>query len=520
MQTNYGKIFKIGFGIIFTVVFIFVTEQLFFNQYRAGDKIKEIFNNLVSVDEDNGEVFRDLKIIYPDEPDNIEPSSLNPAMRQRLGNVYESLVKNDKDYKIQTSLAVNWGLIDDNTWEFRLRPNVKFHDGSMFDSSDVVASFKRAASNKDSQLIENLSSISEIQVMDDLNLRIKTYQPDPLLLNRLALVLIMPSEQAEQEVITSPIGTGPYKFKKWEKGDEMIFEKFDNYWGDTKPKFGTVEVFVRSKKTDRVKMFLNGDADLLAFVPYDAVSLIKEQGFSIATVPSLEVQFIIFNFNSKILSDFKNREAVSLAIDQDSLVSAVGGYARFLNQFISDGIYGFNNAIAPHEFDLYKAKELASQNGLAGKTLLLNLPKGLDILGNHIRTNLEKIGVYAVVSYLEGNDYVKSIQEGKADMYFLAFKSDIGDSSNFLDQIVYSNGSSNFGKYSNPEIDGLIYESSMEMDPVTRRNQLQKAMKLAVEDIMGVPLFEYQNVYSFVSDIEVIPRIDGLIYFDEINIIK
>jgi len=265
---------------------------------------------------------------------------------------------------------------------------------------------------------------------------------------------------------------------------------------------------------------LDGNADLLAFVPYDAVSVLKEHGFSIVTVPSLEVQFIAFNFGSKILSDVRNRQVVSLAIDQKVLLDAVGGYARPSNQFVSDGIYGFNNAISSHEFNLDKARTIATDTGLVGKTLLLNLPKGLDVLGNHIRDNLEEIGVYAVVSYLDTNEFIKSIEDGKADMYFLAFKSDIGDSSNFLDQIAYSKGFSNFGKYLNLEVDHLVEESFIQMDPVTRRDQLKKAMKLVVDDVLGVPLFEYQNVYGFSPEIEITPRIDGLIYFDDINIVK
>jgi len=518
MSVDSQKIFKYAFGVMFALLFIFVTEQLFLDGYGTGEMWESILKNFSNKNVQSDPILDDLRIVYPDEPSSVEPTLLDPATRQRISNVYDSLVKNDKDYKIRTDLAVNWGLLDDTTWEFRLRPDVKFHDGSDFDSEDVASSIKRAMTKKDSQLIEILNTIESVQVVDRLNVRIKTYKPDPVLLNKLALVLILPSEQNDKEIMT-PVGTGPYKFQEWIKGDKIVFEKFDEYWGDTKPKFNKVEVFVKTKKNDRVKMFLNGDADFLAFVPYDAVDIVKEKGFSVTTVPSLEVQFIGFNFSSKLLSNVENRKVVSLVIDQDALVKTVGGYARPSSQFVSDGIYGFNSAVSAHEFNLDKAKQIAEKNGLVGQTLLLSLPKGLDVLGNNIKDNLEKIGVYTVVSYLESDDFINSLKGGKSDMYFLAFKSDIGDASNFLDQVSYSKGSSNFGNYKNDNVDVLVDESKTEMDPATRRGQLQKAMKIvASDDIFGVPLFEYENVYSFVSKIEITPRIDGLIYFDDINL--
>ncbi|NIA02105.1 MAG: hypothetical protein GWP15_01850, partial [Nitrospirae bacterium] len=268
-----------------------------------------------------------------------------------------------------------------------------------------------------------------------------------------------------------------------------------------------------------VNALIRGDADMLAFVAYDAVQIVQDFGFQIATIPTLEVQLIMFNIASEHFSDIKNRQLVSYIIDQNSLVEQLGGYARPVNQFVSNGIFGFDPSISDHEFDLDEAEALAIQTDLQGETLQLHLPIGLDILGEHIRENLVEVGVNVIVSYLEILDFIDSIDNGKADFYFMGFKSELGDSSELLETTLHSEGEySTFG-YENANVDYLIDTASEELDPGKRREVLQEAMRVVVEDdVVGVPLFEYETVFSFVDEIDFSPRIDGLIYFDEINL--
>ena len=115
-------------------------------------------------------------------------------------------------------MAISWGIIDDLEWEFRLRPNVKFHNGEILNTDDVIASFDRAKKHKSSQLTGFMQNIKKIEKIDDMNLKIYTKTPNPLLLNQLATILIMPEEHAESTVIKESIGTGSYEIKDWKKG--------------------------------------------------------------------------------------------------------------------------------------------------------------------------------------------------------------------------------------------------------------------------------------------------------------
>lgn len=499
---------------VFILGFVWISGQLFFeektNQFFAYAK-GQFFAEVPYT----GPKIKNFRVVYPDEPASLEPTLADPVTRQRLINIYEPLVKADRDLKMRPALAVSWGLLDQYTWEFRLRPDVVFHDGSIFNADDVIASINRAKEYSGSELKDILASIEEVTKVDDLTLKVKTFKPDPLLLQRLSSVLVIPSENQKQDNFLS-VGTASYSFASWNKGENIELERFENYWGK-EARFEKVTLIPKINKFERVQMLIDGEANLLAFVPFDAAEFVKQQGFTIASIPSLEVQFLIFNFDSELLADVDARRAVSLAIDTDVLAQALGSYARPVNQFVSNGIFGFNPDIEDHEYDLEKAEILAKSSDLGGKTLKFHLAKGLDVLGEHVRTQLNEIGMSVIVSYLEPDKLWDSILNSEADLYFLGFKADLGDAGDFFDIVIHEDGSFNVANYFDKVVDELIDASQIEMDPEKRLLALQEIMRLIVsEDVIGVPLFEYETLYAFPDDLEMQPRIDGFLYFDEL----
>jgi ABC-type oligopeptide transport system substrate-binding subunit len=116
---------------------------------------------------------------------------------------------------------------------------------------------------------------------------------------------------------------------------------------------------------------------------------------------------------------------------------------------------------------------------------------------------------------------MQSMSEGKADIYFLAMKSDLGDASSFFNDIASTTGSFNIGRYSNTQVDGLTDSASAEMDAKSRLMMLKEAMQIVVQnDPIGVPLFEYETIYAFRKNIYMEPRIDGFVHFDNLKIKK
>lgn len=450
----------------------------------------------------------EFSIVYPQEPISLEPTLTTPSTRQILINVYEPLLRFDADLNPEPALALYWGLIDDYTWEFKLRPDVVFHDGSLFDVEDVKFSIERAQSHELSQVADFLTSIDEFEVVDDLTFRVRTLEPDPLLLQRISTVLVVPSAGVKE----LPIGTGPYQFS-----GEML-EANDNYWGDA-PQFAKVELLYEPDKNLRTAMLVNGDADFLAFVPFDGVEFVEDQGFDVVFVPTLEVQFLIFNHESEVFEDSRARQAVNLALDRLELVEELGGQAKAVNQFVSGGVFGSNPGIDANVYDFEKAVGIVQDLELEGSTLQIHLLQGLEVLGEYLRINFSELGMKPVISYVDFDGLMESMDAGKADLYFLAFKADLGDAMDFFDQIVVSDGEFNFFAYNNELVDQLIEAASTEMNIARRRDLLQSAMEVVVnEDILGVPLFEYEIAYGFNEKIQYLPRIDGLIYFDDLII--
>lgn len=512
MSEKLSKILKGTTYGLFLLAFAWVSGQLFFE-----DKTNDLMTSIFSSEGELKPSIETLRVVYADEPASLEPTFYDPTTRQRLINIFEPLVRLDRDLNVRPSLALSWGMIDDLTWKFSLRPDVKFQDGTSLDSADVEASFDRAVNEKSSQLISILETLDKFEIIDDATFKIITKKPDPLLLQKVSTVMIFASEQSDNKKIDH-IGTGPYKFNSWEQGERLILDRNDKYWGD-KPKFSKVEMIVIPNKSARVGELVNGEADLLDFVPFDGVSHVLDQNLSVAAVPSLEVQFLVFNTKSAIFQNLEKRKAFSLAINPNDLVEVIGvNFSRTISQFVSNGVFGFNPEILSHVYDLEESKKLAISAGLKDQTISLHLPKTLELLGEHVRKQMSEIGVNVLVSYMENDQFMKSLSAGDADVYFLGFKADIGDSSDFLNTLAYSKGSFNIGHYSNDKVDKLVEDSAVQLDPAKRLKNLKDAMKIVVEDdLYGVPLFEYQKIFAFNKSIDLQPRIDGLIYFDEIN---
>ncbi|MBL4694055.1 TRAP transporter large permease subunit, partial [Candidatus Gracilibacteria bacterium] len=505
MNTNWGKIVEKLFYGTFVLLFFWVGFKLFLIDYIDFDDDVETVQTLP-----------ELRVMFPDHPLTLDPVSVDPGTRQRLVNIYEALVKPDADLKMRPALATNWGLIDDRTWEFSLRKNVKFHNTSVFDVMDVVASITRMQEHEDSELKELLTSIEELEVIDDYTLRIKTFEPDPLLLQRLSMVLILPSELAYLDEINDDVGTGSYRVVQWNEEDSMIFERFDDYWGQLS-KFERVSALGRVNPVERVNVFAAGEADILVAVPHEVVGALQEKGFVMNANPSLELQFLLFNFDYSLGKNKSFRKAVSLAVDQSFL--ADGEFVHTVKQFVSAGVFGFNPRIAEHEFDLEKAGDFVDAARLNGRTVKIHLFKNLKVLGEELREKLSEIGLKPIISYLELEDYLHSLEKGKSDIFFVGFRGDLGDSADFFDQAVKSGAAQNFANFEKDYVDELIAEASMELDSVSRRNALQKVMKAIVEDeLIGVPLFEYDLIYAFRDLFDAFVRVDNVIYFDEIKL--
>lgn len=456
----------------------------------------------------NGEVgdgfLTELSLVFAQEPLKIDMLDDDPNMRMVLVNSFDSLVGLDRDFNTRPSLAVSWGMLDEDLWQFNIRPGVLFHDGTELVIDDVVRSILVAKNSSDSDFQDLLGNISKIEKKDDQVLLISTINPDPLLPEKLSRIFIFKENEDEF------IGTGPFLIRKVETGFQ--FDVFDGYYGRS-TSLTKVNLFFSANKNERVKKLLNGEVQFVSSVPFEAVKLLKEKDFTILEVPSLEVQFLIFNRKSGVFVDNDKAKAFSDLVDKGLLVQQIGQNVIESDQFVSSGVFGFDPLISG--FDQPES------DILSGETLQLHLPRNLTVLGEFLRTSLAKFNVSLLVSYLEPDKYLESLMNGYADLYFLAFKSDLGDATDFFNVLAKDGGGFNFLGYRNEEVEELIDRSSVSLDDEVRRGLLQRAMEIVVnEDVLGVPLFEYQSIYAMDERIEFLPRLDGMVNFKDFKFRK
>lgn len=470
-----------------------------------------------------------LQVVLAEEAKNLNPFTYDPAARTRLINIYEGLVGFNEDMSIVPMLTKSWGNIDDLTWEFKLRSEVQFHNGSQLQAQDVQRSIIFAKENDISEIKSLLSSIQAVEIEDSSTLIIKTYEPDPLLLNKLVAVFILPADYLDNpQMLENPVGTGPYKLEKWQKGEKMQLAAFADYWNESRrPFWAKAEIVVKSDKFERQRDFLEGKIDLLAAVPQSVVALAKDKKeFQMLTRSKLETKFLVFGFQTKSpFRDKRLRQAVSLGLNRDQIAQMGGGFTATASQFVGVNVYGFNPDIEQPKQNIEEAKQLLSE--LSGRTnVTLDIENNLQTLAQSIQYQLEQIGVRVSINSLDSTALLEKIEKGESYFYFMGWNSEIGDASDFFQYCVHSPvkkgdrqyGSLNGSQYRNQEVDRLIEQSFATLDRTARRDILEQINKIiTVDDIIGVPLMEEQNVYLAKTNRQFTPRQDGYLYLADVK---
>jgi peptide/nickel transport system substrate-binding protein len=509
---------------------IVIGIQLFF-----GDQIMFLVNSLKS-DQETQICSEDKLIIgYAFAPESLDPLQFTPVARTHIKDIYEGLVRTDRNLKIEPAIAVSWGMTESTVWEFRLRPEVIFHNGKTLTPEDIVNSIEKAMNDSTSQLKNLLGTIEKVEAVSDDRIQITTKVPDPLLLNKLAVTYIFPRDYFD---LSRPVGTGPYSFVSRE-GDELKLTRFENYWG-LLPYYRDVVLKSIPNRRGRIDALEDGSIDILVNVPPNVACSVTEkysdadgcmsldaEGLKIKSIPSLEVSFLIFNFENELFQDKTIRENVRKALDPQFFIDTAFGFARPSGQYVSSGVFGFNPEIDNVIYNIGDAVNVIGkrfEESFERVSVIFDYPEGLDALAYYIQDQFHEFGVDVELNPLDGVDLRQKINDGDSDFYFLGWRSEIGDAGDFLEAVAHSRqtrkqlGLYNGGNYANSEVDKLIEDSQREMDAEERLRLMQYAMHIITEDdVIGVPLFESETIFAFREYVNFEPRVDGLVFASEIK---
>ncbi len=454
-----------------------------------------------------------VSIAYAEAFSSFSPLNYEAKNRKYLSNIYETLVRYDKTFNYDSSLALSWGRYDDLTWEFHLRPEVIFQNGKTFRAEDALYSIQIAMDDETSQLKSLLSNVEKVEKVDDYKIRIYTKTPDPLLLNKLVNVYIFPASYTN---FSTPIGTGPYYIKS-NQNSNLTLERFDSYWGAA-PYFKEVYLTAISDPEKRLTAILTNQVQVLANIPPQYVEQLKEAEIGVQAFPNLEVSSLMFNFDG-IFADENLRNAVYYALATDYAEKFGAGYLLSTNQFSASGMSGYSRELEERNQNVETANEFrAKYEGEVNVTL--DIPTGLEKLAEKIKSDLAAININVTISSLDSSDFQNKILSGKSDFYFFGWKYDLADVADFFESVVHSPtgsyGSFNAMNYSSPEVDEYIEQASQLLDVRQRQDMLSLISKRILSDRIGIPIFESELLYGVRPELIWDIRLDGQILASEI----
>lgn len=506
---------KILFFTLYLLLLLAVTGKLFFEK-QFNQAIDYLFRS-------GGGESKTVTIGFSESPISLKPLTNDTASRARLLHLYEPLVRRTPDLQIEPALAISYGALDPVTWEFRLRPGVKFTNGSLLTLDDVFFSLEEAKKNPASGVKDLAATIKEIKKMpapgetsnaDQNVFQIITHAPDPLLPSKLSFLLIF---QKGTEV-----GTGPYAIEKSD-ANELHLKRFSEYWGQV-PEATTVILKTLLTKEAKIAAIRDRMVDILANVPPDTASNFYFPGFTLAEKPTTEVNFFLFNFTS-VFKEKSLREAVKRGLNIEQLSGLTQGFTTPASQFVANGVFGFDPTIKPLSYDPEKARAAVREftKSEALLKITLDMPAGLDIFASKVKEQLKQAGFELTVNFLKPQDLERKITKRTSPFFFFGWRTELGDSADFLRAVVHSQtkdaGQFNGGNFKNEKVDALIDEADKTVDVARRLSLLREAMKIITEeDIIGIPLFSPEVLYGLSNRIKWQPRVDGYILAHEVKL--
>ncbi len=293
-----------------------------------------------------------------------------------LMHVFDHLIaRNPESMKLVGGLAESWKFVDDNTWDFRIRKGVKFHNGEPLNADAVKFSIERVLDPaQKSYLRDRFKGIAQVQVTDEYGIRLKTEKPNPVLLERLTNLAILPpkyvKEKGDAFIAKNPVGTGPYHFVEWVRGQRLVVEAHPGYWGP-EPAVKTLVFRPILDVGTSIAEMLAGGVDFIRLVPPDQISLIEGSGKAyITTAPIIRVIFLNFDVAGRAgagpVQNLKVRQAISHAVDVDGIIQHVlGGRGLRVGTIVNPMKFGYDASIKPTPYDPARAKQLLGEAGYA-----------------------------------------------------------------------------------------------------------------------------------------------------------
>jgi peptide/nickel transport system substrate-binding protein len=438
-------------------------------------------------------------------------------------------------FDLVPSLATEVPTAEDGgkSYTFKLRDGVKFHDGTEFNADAVVFNFDRwrdsenpyhkggGAQSEDFAYytgqfggFDQDSIITNVEAVDEYTVRFTLKEPQgPFLRNLTMSPFAMASPKAIKENVDNfwqnPVGTGPYKFVKWERNAEVDVEANDEWWGSDIPASQggggpkLKQVIIRSipDNTSRVAALTGGQLSGADGLLPDDVPTLKDQGLKVVFRPPNTIGYLAMNNQKEPFDDPKVRQAINMAIDMPKLVEAVlGDTGEVASTYIPSLLPFFNPNVERYPYDPDRAQQMLQEAGVENlETELWYMPiprpymPDAKSVAQIMQQDLEKVGVNAKLVTYEWGTYLDKTGSGEHPMCLLGWTGDNGDPDNFLYTLLGSASATstdalNVAYYKNPEVDELLKQAQTTVNESVRRDAYYRAQEILMQDAPWVPI--------------------------------
>lgn len=471
--------------------------------------------------------------IYSLDPNSI-PSTANLAF---LNHIYEGLVRYDESFGLEPALATEWELIDNKFWRFKLREGVKFHNGADLTAEDVVASFKRAA-DPASPLKGNMPLFKDIRAIDDHTVEIDVMTPSSLFLNDITNIFIFDagwltenntekptdySQGTEGYATSNAMGTGPFMLESRQPDAQTVLTVNEGWWDERKHNIDRLEFIPITSAATRIAALLSGEVDVIDSAPLqDLDRLNADPSIQVKNLTELRTVFIAFNRRETLpngqpnpFNDIKVRQAFELAIDRDLINQRVmRGLARPSGSLIAPDIAGYSAELDTYEpADFDKAGTLLQEAGKEGLTFTYTCMNDESVNEEDwcqgIANMLTRAGFQPSIDM--GPRAVQSPKrsKGETEIFNMSWANEPTlDAFSLLSQVLSTKegayGVSNYGGWSAPELDELVKQAAQATDPAERLELEAKALKVAKDEVLLIPLHQQPIAWATSGKIETI----------------
>ncbi|MEN6429755.1 MAG: ABC transporter substrate-binding protein [Coriobacteriales bacterium] len=459
-----------------------------------------------------------------------DPRGLDPALvddgesSKVIVNIYEGLLKYaDDSTEVEPCLSESWEVSEDGlTYTFKLRQGVKFHDGTDFNAEAVKFNIDRQLPPK---VTEDMGyagfvfgTVKDVVVVDDYTVKINLTQKNTAFLANLAMSLAAPmvSPKALQDnnnsVMEAPCGTGPYKFVEWNKGENVVLVRNDDYWGEKAKTKNIIFRFIADNSA-RVLALTNGEVDMIDGIDATVVDQIKNGGCELFEAPGMNVNYMAYNVTSPLFKDVAARKAFSQAIDRQELVQSLyQGYSEVAETILPSFVPGYDPSVKQVAYDPEAAKAGLAKAGIKKVHVIAysnprpyNAATGQS-LATAVQGYLQKVGVECTIDIFDWTTYKEKVKAGDFDVAFYGWIGDNGDPDNFLNLLSDPDPTMNIARWQDPVyIKGIKDALAMPNGP-ERNAKYAELEKYAAEQAVWLPISHAKMLAGYRKGV------DGFVY--------